>query len=94
MPFALTDDFLADDTKTQQWRGFLRRLGLQGGTPVLPEVGESVAELLKPLFTQSRGNRTWVLAGRGSTSNSTRFLSRNALVTKKTVRLPTQRSLY
>jgi hypothetical protein len=63
MPFALTDSFLADDTKTQQWRGFLRRLGLQGETPALPEVGESVAELLKPLFTESRGNRTWHAGG-------------------------------
>lgn len=63
MPFALTDRFLADDAKTQQWRGFLRRLGLQSGAPALPEVGESIAEFLKPLFTQSRGNRTWHAGG-------------------------------
>jgi hypothetical protein len=63
MPFALTDSFLTDDTKTLQWSGFLRRLGLQSKTPTLPEVGESIAELLKPLFTQTRENRTWRAGG-------------------------------
>lgn len=63
MPFALTNSFLADDTKTLQWSGFLRRLGLQSKTPALPEVGESIAELLKPLFTQPRENRTWHAGG-------------------------------
>ncbi len=59
IPFALTVGFLADDAKTQQWNGFLRRLRLQTGTPSLPEVGESIAGLLKPLFTQSARKGTW-----------------------------------
>jgi hypothetical protein len=44
----LTDRFLLDETKRQQWRGFLLRLLLEPGTPDLPEVGKEIAQFIDP----------------------------------------------
>jgi hypothetical protein len=59
IPFALTDRFLLDETKRQQWRGFLLRLQLETDTPDLPEVGKEIAQFIAPLFTTSTNNRKW-----------------------------------
>jgi hypothetical protein len=59
VPFALTDGFLLDETKTQQWRGFLRRLELEADTPNLKEVGMLIAQFVEPLFGPRHRQRTW-----------------------------------
>ena len=57
IPFALTDRFLLDETKRQQWRGFLLRLRLETGTPDLPEVGKKILQFIGALFTTGAKNR-------------------------------------
>ena len=50
IPFALTEGFLLDETKRQQWRGFLRRLQLEDRTPDLLTVGTRIVEFVPPPF--------------------------------------------
>ena len=59
IPFALTEGFLLDETKTLQWRGFLRRLQLEAHAPDLVAVGRSIREFVAPVLTETRKNRTW-----------------------------------
>jgi hypothetical protein len=59
IPFALTEGFLRDETKTLQWRGFLRRLRLAADTPDLVTVGKRTAEFVGPLLMESTRDRTW-----------------------------------
>jgi hypothetical protein len=59
IPFALTDHFLLDETKRQQWRGFLFRLQLETGTPDLPEVGKEIAQFIGPIFRTGTKTRKW-----------------------------------
>ena len=48
VPFALTEEFLSDPQKTQQWRAFLARLGSGNEAPSLLEVGEVLRRFLMP----------------------------------------------
>jgi hypothetical protein len=48
VPFALTDDFLNDPQKTQQWSAFVNRLDLGEKTPSLAEVGAVLRAFLLP----------------------------------------------
>jgi predicted nucleotidyltransferase component of viral defense system len=59
IPFALTEGFLLDETKRQQWRGFLQRLQLEADTPDLMAVGTRIVEFVGPLLTDGTLSRTW-----------------------------------
>ena len=48
VPFALTDDFLSDPQKTQQWSAFVNRLNPGEKTPSLTEVGAVLRSFLLP----------------------------------------------
>jgi hypothetical protein len=63
LPFALTDGFLTDTAKIQQWNGFLRRLRLEKDTPDLETLGKSVAEFAEPVFRVPAEERTWSAGG-------------------------------
>lgn len=56
LPFALTEGFLMNEMKIQQWQGFLRRLHLDTNTPSLVEAGQLIANLVEPLFKNSAGS--------------------------------------
>jgi len=51
VPFALTDDFLSDPQKTQQWSAFLNRLNAGDKTPSLTEVGAALRSFLLPCIS-------------------------------------------
>ena len=59
IPFALTEGFLLDETKTLQWRGFLSRLRLETYTPNLVTVGKQIAEFVGPLLMEGARDQTW-----------------------------------
>lgn len=63
LPFALTDQFLTDATKLQQWTAFLRRLRLESDTPDLATLGQSVAEFAGPIFWVTSEMSTWKPGG-------------------------------
>ncbi len=63
IPFALTHAFLVDESKTLQWRGFLKRLQLEASAPDLPEVGRLIAKFLNPVWTGSEKQLTWQQGG-------------------------------
>ncbi|MBM3739612.1 MAG: nucleotidyl transferase AbiEii/AbiGii toxin family protein [Acidobacteria bacterium] len=63
IPFALTDSFLLDAGKVQQWTGFVKRLRLDPAMPSLAVVGNEIARFLDPVFTQTPGERTWPPGG-------------------------------
>lgn len=62
-PFALTDPFLLDAGKVQQWTGFVKRLRLDSETPFLVAVGKEIARFLDPVFAQSPAEKTWPPGG-------------------------------
>jgi predicted nucleotidyltransferase component of viral defense system len=51
VPFALTDDFLNDPRKAQQWSAFVNRLNLGEKTPSLKEVGAVLRSFLLPCIS-------------------------------------------
>jgi predicted nucleotidyltransferase component of viral defense system len=51
MPFALTDDFLRDPQKTQQWNAFVSRLNPGAKAPSLEEVGAILRAFLLPCIS-------------------------------------------
>jgi hypothetical protein len=63
IPFALTDGFLRNSAKVQQWRGFLRRLRLDASTPQLAQVGAVIAQFLDPVFGGRTENGSWSPGG-------------------------------
>ena len=63
LPFALTDGFLRDGTKEEQWHAFLTRLQLEESTPDLPGVGILLAEFIGPLFMNPTGQMIWNQGG-------------------------------
>ncbi len=63
LPFALTEEFLTDDTKNQQWQAFLRRLDLAGSTPDLPQAGKEIAAFVHPTFAPGDEEATWQSGG-------------------------------
>jgi hypothetical protein len=68
VPFALTDDFLNDPQKKQQWNAFVSRLNLGATAPSLEAVGAVLRAFLLPCIyeqTDSQANlRGWVPDGR------------------------------
>jgi hypothetical protein len=48
VPFALTDEFLGDSQKTQQWKAFVSRLYPGSDSPSLEEVGVLLRSFLLP----------------------------------------------
>jgi len=48
VPFALTEEFLSDPQKTQQWNAFVSRLYPGGALPSLEEVGVLLRAFLLP----------------------------------------------
>jgi predicted nucleotidyltransferase component of viral defense system len=51
VPFALTDDFLNDSQKKQQWRAFVSRLNPADTAPSLEEVGSILRTFLLPCIS-------------------------------------------
>ena len=51
VPFALTDDFLKDPQKKQQWNAFVSRLNLPDKTPSLEQVGILIRAFLLPCIS-------------------------------------------
>ncbi len=51
VPFALTDDFLNDPQKTQQWSAFVNRLDPREKAPSLEEVGAILRAFLLPCIS-------------------------------------------
>jgi predicted nucleotidyltransferase component of viral defense system len=66
VPFALTDDFLNDPQKKQQWSAFVSRLDPTDKAPSLEEVGASLRSFLLPcIFGKSPimlADRRWTSA--------------------------------
>jgi hypothetical protein len=52
VPFALTDDFLNDPQKKQQWSAFVSRLDLADKAPSLEEVGAILRAFLLPCVSE------------------------------------------
>jgi hypothetical protein len=52
VPFALTDDFLHDQQKKQQWTAFVSRLNPGDKVPSLEEVGAIVRTFLLPCISE------------------------------------------
>jgi hypothetical protein len=52
IPFALTDEFLNDQQKKQQWRAFVSRLSPGAEAPALEEVGTILRAFLLPCISQ------------------------------------------
>jgi len=63
VPFALTEEFLDDPQKTQQWNAFVSRLYSGSKTPSLEEVGALLRALLLPCIHPATApgstNRRW-----------------------------------
>src|ERR1039457_3144052 len=52
VPFALTEDFLNDPRKKQQWSAFLSRLNPADAAPSLEEVGNILRAFLVPCISE------------------------------------------
>jgi predicted nucleotidyltransferase component of viral defense system len=73
-PLALTEEFGSDETKSVQWKAFVRKGGLEQGIPGLPEVLSCLREFLLPPLKAASGQALipkdwsaggpWVPAGR------------------------------
>lgn len=63
VPFALTEEFLNDTQKKQQWAAFVSRLNPEETTPSLEEVGAVLRKFLLPCVTEElltqAGVRLW-----------------------------------
>ena len=60
-PFALTDEFLNDAQKKQQWKAFASRLNAGSTVPPLDEVGAVLRAFLMPcIFAGARGKSPFV----------------------------------
>jgi hypothetical protein len=57
-PTALTDSFLKDKGKSDQWKAFLNRMQLPKGLAELDEVGESIAGFVMPVIEAARSDST------------------------------------
>jgi Nucleotidyl transferase AbiEii toxin, Type IV TA system len=55
-PTALTDAFLKDKAKIDQWKAFLNRMQLSKDLAELGEVGEAIAQFLMPVIEAVRAN--------------------------------------
>lgn len=53
VPLALTDEFLDDPQKKQQWNAFISRLGSRDRAPSFKEVGEFLRQFLVPFLSSS-----------------------------------------
>jgi predicted nucleotidyltransferase component of viral defense system len=70
--FALTEGFLKDPQKRQQWGAFLNRLNPGDKTPSLDEVGALVRTFLVPCLTAESPTRSWTPALRWKEHKSER----------------------
>ena len=62
VPFALTDDFLNDPQKTQQWSAFVNRLDPGEKAPSLEEVGAFLRAFLLPCISSDSPTKAEILA--------------------------------
>lgn len=58
VPFALTEEFLNDSQKSQQWNAFVSRLNLGGKAPSLDEVGNLLRDFLLPCILSAAPSGT------------------------------------
>jgi predicted nucleotidyltransferase component of viral defense system len=63
IPFALTEEFLTDEGKRQQWVAFVRRLNLPADTPDLHALGQELALFVHPIFAAGKEEATWQPGG-------------------------------
>lgn len=63
VPYALKEEFLADDGKRQQWLAFVRRLNLPAETPELQQIGQEIARFVHPVFAAGDEDGTWQPGG-------------------------------
>lgn len=63
IPFALTEEFLTDEGKRQQWVAFVRRLNLAADTPDLRALGQEIARFVQPVFAAGEQDATWQPGG-------------------------------
>lgn len=63
LPFALTEEFLRDEGKRQQWVAFVRRLNLAADTPDLRALGQEIARFVQPVFAAGEQDATWQPGG-------------------------------
>ena len=66
-PLALTEEFGRDDTKSVQWKAFVRKSGLEQGVPDLLEVLSHLSEFLLPPLQAAAGKarvpKNWCAGG-------------------------------
>jgi hypothetical protein len=62
VPFALTDDFLNDPQKTQQWSAFVNQLDPGEKAPSLEEVGAVLRAFLLPCISGDSPTKGAILA--------------------------------
>lgn len=62
VPFALTDAFLKDSQKTQQWSAFVNRLNPGEKTPSLEEVGSALRAFLLPCIASDSPTKPDILS--------------------------------
>ena len=63
IPFALTEEFLTDEGKRQQWVAFVRRLNLPADTPDLRALGHELLLFVHPIFAAGKEDATWQPGG-------------------------------
>ncbi len=63
IPFALTEEFLTDEGKRQQWVAFVRRLNLPADTPDLRAIGQEITKFVHPIFAAGEEDATWQPGG-------------------------------
>jgi predicted nucleotidyltransferase component of viral defense system len=62
VPFALTDDFLNDPQKTQQWSAFVNRLDAGQKAPSLEKVGATLRAFLLPCISGASPTKPKILS--------------------------------
>ncbi len=63
IPFALTEEFLTDEGKRQQWVAFVQRLNLPADTPDLRAIGQEIARFAHPIFAAGEEDGNWQPGG-------------------------------
>jgi Nucleotidyl transferase AbiEii toxin, Type IV TA system len=59
VPFALTEGFLGDSQKKQQWTAFINRLDLASEAPSLEDVGALLQAFLLPCISRKSTDAQW-----------------------------------
>jgi hypothetical protein len=75
-PLALTEEFGRDSAKSAQWKGFVRKSGLEQGVPEFPDGLSHLRKLLLPVLHAASGTapipKSWSAGGSWMSTKSKR----------------------